>query len=194
MYKKYLCFCLIILSLLVITACGKNPSSQAVNNVTDIYGETIAPHIMNDDENDNKNEENYLPEKTLGNLLCEEFENTIMNNSEISLMDLMGTIRSNPEIVFMSEAQNVSAGNLSGFNSDVTGFMEGVMLKPTIQTIPFVAYVFYLNESEDVETFEKNLYDNVNLKWNEVTEADEIVVTAVGRHVFCVISSYYFED
>lgn len=192
MIKKYLCFTLLIISCLVITACGKNPSSQAVNNVTDIYGETVAPPIM-DNDNDKINE-NYIPDKTIGTVLCEEFEMVVMNNSEITLQDLMETIRSNPEIVFMCETQSVSAGNISGFNSDITGFMECFMLKPTIQTIPFVAYVFYLNENEDVETFEKKLYDNVNLKWNEVTEADEIVVTAVGRHVFCVISSYYFQD
>ena len=105
----------------------------------------------------------------------------------------METIRVNPEIPFMTEICTIKEGNLQGFGGNITGFKEGAMLYPTIPTIPFVAYVFLLDDSQDAESFARNLTANVDLKLNEVEDAEEIVVSVAGQYVFCVISMYYFE-
>ena len=60
-------------------------------------------------------------------------------------------------------------------------------------TIPFVAYVFVLDDDADAEVFKNNLIKCVDFKWNDTVEADEFSITNNGNYVFCVISAYYFE-
>lgn len=75
----------------------------------------------------------------------------------------------------------VEPGFLNGFDDEITGFNEGVMLSPMIGSIPFVGYVF---ETSDPNALETLLKDKANLRWNICTEADEMVSSTKGNFVF----------
>jgi len=68
------------------------------------------------------------------------------------------------------------------------------MFAPMMGTIPFVGYVFTLDEGADVEAFMKMLEDNANLRWNVCTEAEEMTVENEGNVVFFLMSPKAFEE
>jgi 16S rRNA pseudouridine516 synthase len=76
----------------------------------------------------------------------------------------------------------------------VEGFKKGVMFSPMIGTIPFVGYIFTVEDGEDVNKFIENLEKNADKRWNICTEADEMVVSAEGNTVFFVMSPSKFEE
>ena len=91
----------------------------------------------------------------------------------------------NSVIQFAPMTTPIEAGLLSGFdNTEINGFKEGVMFGPMMGTIPFVGYVFVLEDGADVEAFKTTLSDNANLRWNICTEAEEKIVENVGNTVF----------
>ena len=200
--KKMICFMLIV-STCLITACGGTKSSLVVEGLISeedgtleepLYVDSNINNDNNIDDNDN-NQNNDVLDSTIGAVLAEDFDNIMLMDGEISVNEAMEAIRINPEIVFMTEISAINEGMLLGFgDNSISGFTEGVMLKPTIPTIPFVAYIFSVDDSQNVEEFARNLSVCVELKWNEVEEADDITVSIAGQYVFCVISKYYFES
>ena len=92
-------------------------------------------------------------------------------------------------------ATPIEAGLLMGFdNAEITGFQEGVMFGPMMGTIPFVGYIFVLEDGADVDGFVQTLEDNANLRWNICTEAEEMVAEADGNHVFFLMCPKNFEE
>ena len=79
---------------------------------------------------------------------------------------------------FEAVTMAVEPGLLMGFdNAEITDFKEGVMFAPMMGTIPFVGYVFALEEGTDVEAFKTTLKENANLRWNICTEAEELTIS-----------------
>ena len=92
-------------------------------------------------------------------------------------------------------ATPIEAGLLMGFdNAEITGFQEGVMFGPMMGTIPFVGYIFELEDGADVDAFVKTLKDNANLRWNICTEAEELTVDSEDNTVFFLMSPKKFEE
>lgn len=83
-------------------------------------------------------------------------------------------------------------GFLNGFDGEITGFEEGYRFCPMIMTMPFVGYVFKVDNDKD--GFMKQLKDNANLRWNICTEADEMVCTAKGDFVLFVMAPTSFDE
>ena len=79
---------------------------------------------------------------------------------------------------------------LAGFNEEIKGFKKAVSIAPMIGTIPFVAYIF---EVDNPEEFASTLKEQANLRWNICTEADEMQTTIVDNYVFFVMSPSNFE-
>ena len=89
----------------------------------------------------------------------------------------------------------VEPGFLTGFdNAEITGFEEGVMFAPMMGTIPFVGYVFELEEGADIDAFKQTLETSANLRWNICTEAEELIVDNVENKVFFLMSPKSFEE
>ena len=61
-------------------------------------------------------------------------------------------------------------------------------------TIPFVGYVFELEDGVDADAFMKTLTDNADPRWNICTEAEETTVGNKGDKVFFVMSPKVFEE
>ena len=67
------------------------------------------------------------------------------------------------------------------------------MFAPMIGTIPFVGYVFTLDESADVDAFMQVLRDNADPRWNICTEAEETVIENADNMVFFAMCPAQFE-
>ena len=88
----------------------------------------------------------------------------------------------------------VEEGFLTGFdNVEIKGFKEGAMFAPMIGTIPFVGYVFTMDDAAAAIELSTLLEENANPRWNICTEADEMFTTVSGNKVFFVMSPSSFE-
>ena len=139
---------------------------------------------------DGKNEDTKKPE-TIGEILLADFE----DNSEGTAQEIADKIIANEIIPFAPMATPVEEGLLMGFdNAEITGFKEGVMFGPMMGTIPFLGYVFVLEDGADVDAFVDTLKNNANLRWNVCTEAEELTVEAEDNTVFFLMSPKKFEE
>lgn len=115
-------------------------------------------------------------------------------NSDKSAQEIADLLLSNPNLGFMGMTMAVEEGLLNGFgNAEIKGFKEGVMFGPAIGTIPFIGYVFTLDEGTDVDAFMQTLKDNADLRWNICTEADELIVENEGDKVIVIMTPSEFE-
>ena len=128
---------------------------------------------------------------TVGAKLLADFQ----SDASGSAQDIADRIIQNEVIQFMGTTMPVEEGFLVGFDeTEIKGFKEGVMFAPMIGTIPFVGYIFTLDDSADVEGFKTTLKDSANLCWNICTQAEELVVESEGNTVFFVMCPTTFEE
>ncbi|MBO5452744.1 MAG: hypothetical protein J6A69_02130 [Clostridia bacterium] len=130
--------------------------------------------------------------KTAGNQLLADFKSKAGSYS--NALSLAEAISQNSIIPFMAGAMAVEPGYLSGFDAEITGFKEAAAFMPMIGSIPFIGYVFILEDGADVSSFISNLKANANLRWNICVEAEEMVTGSVGNKVFFVMSNKSFEE
>lgn len=129
--------------------------------------------------------------ETVGEFLLADFKEDASGTAQ----EIGDRLITNEIIPFMGGAMPVEPGLLSGFdNTEIKGFKEGVMFGPMMGTIPFVGYIFVLEDETDVEAFKTTLKDNANLRWNVCTEAEEITVDSEGSTVFFLMSPKEFEE
>ncbi|MBO5897384.1 MAG: hypothetical protein J6R04_00060 [Clostridia bacterium] len=131
---------------------------------------------------------------TPADILFSVFGDTLDANPEISMPELANTIICHEIIPFMGGAMEVQPGLLSGFdNYEVTGFTSGAMFGPMMGSIPFVGYVFQLEEGTDVVNYLEDLKANCNPAWNVCVEADQVAAGAYGNTVFFLMCPASFE-
>ena len=96
---------------------------------------------------------------------------------------------------FQGAVTPVEPGLLMGFgNETIQGFSQGVMFAPVISTIPFVGYLFRLEEQTSGQDFVQTLRDAADPRWNICTEADETVVQQEGDIVFFLMCPQSMEE
>ena len=124
----------------------------------------------------------------MGQALLKDFTDRVNAEPALGAEELAKALLENPVIEFAGDALPVEPGLLTGFgNTEITGFAQGAMFAPMIGTIPFVGYVFVLEEGADAEAFVQTLKDNADPRWNICTEADETIAEHVGNTVFFVM-------
>ena len=132
---------------------------------------------------------------TVGAMLAEEFHALKAEKPEITAQEMADAIITNPIIAFGGATMEVQPGLLTGFdNAEITGFSNGVMFAPMIGSIPFVGYVFTLEDGVDAAAFMQTLTDSANPRWNICVEADETVVENADNMVFFVMCPAQFEE
>ena len=137
---------------------------------------------------------NEISGETIGASLAQEFHAIKAENPEITAQEMADKILTAPMIQISGASMEVAEGLLTGFgNAEITGFNSGVMFAPMIGTIPFVGYVFTLDEGADTEAFMQLLKDNADPRWNICTEAEETVVENADNMVFFVMCPAQFE-
>ena len=130
---------------------------------------------------------------TVGKTLLATFNSKASSGS--SAVDLAESILTNPIIQFAGATMPVEPGLLSGFgNAEITGFKEGAMFAPMIGSIPFIGYVFVLEDGTNKPDFISTLKANADLRWNICVEADEMVVGSSGNKVFFVMCPKEFSE
>lgn len=139
-------------------------------------------------------ESNSSESKSVGQTLLDSFHETLNKNPSVNLEELADSILSNDIIQFEGVQTPVENGLLTGFgNTEITGFKDGIMFSPMIGSIPFVGYVFKLEDSSNAEEFTQMLKDNADLRWNICTEADEMIADHSDDTVFFIMCPKDFE-
>lgn len=140
---------------------------------------------------DNEKTEDTKKPETVGEILLADFK----DNPDGTAQEIADRLITNEIIPFAGGAIVVEPGLLTGFdNTEITGFKEGVMFSPMMGTIPFVGYIFVLEDGTDVDVFKQTLEENANLRWNICTEAEELTVDSEGNTVFFLMSPKNFEE
>lgn len=170
--KKVIALILAIVMTLSLAACKGNDSDTASASTSSV--EAVA--------------------NTVGEKLCKAFKDQLASNPEMTSDELAQALVGNEIILFAGTTAPIVPGFLPGFSADITGFKDGTTFAPIIGTIPFVGYIFNLEDDADVNAFMQTLKDNANLRWNICTEAEEMVVDNVGNKVFFVMCPKAFED
>jgi len=130
---------------------------------------------------------------TLGKILLADFKQKA--SSGMSAQAIADALITNSAIKFAGGVMPVEEGMLSGFdNAEITGFKSGMMFAPMIGSIPFIGYIFELNNAADASSFVSNLEKNANLRWNICVTADEMVTGVSGNKVFFVMCPTSLEE
>lgn len=178
---------LILLSfmLILMTSCGSNESiSSSISGADNTESSEVAS------EPENSSYESI----SVGQTLLNDFKAELEADPSISLEELADNILSDDIIQFEGVHTTVENGMLTGFgNAEITGFKDGVMFSPMISSVPFIGYIFKLDDSTNAEEFTKMLKDNADLRWNICTEADEIIADYSGDTVFFLMCPKSFE-
>ena len=211
MMKKFVAVMLSITIAASLVACGcgttENNNDTAVEDITenvpaetpeDTPAEMPTPEVGEETQTEETTTEESgsdISGETVGVALAEEFHAMKAENPEITAQEMADTILANPMIQFGGASMEVAEGVLTGFgNAEITGFKEGVMFAPMIGTIPFVGYVFTLDEGADVDAFMQTLKDNADPRWNICTEAEETIIESADNMVFFVMCPAQFEE
>lgn len=185
--KKLAVLAIVAAMSLSLVACGKEPvtdngdnnNSQQVNTE-----QTEQTEASETDEGDSQ----IVAEGTAGQILAADFLAQLDNNSEMTAQELADALIANPIIPFAGATMEVEPGYLSGFGeTEITGFSEGYTFGPMIGSIPFVGYVFTLEEGTDAEQFMALLRDSADLAWNICVEAEEMQMEQSGDKIFFVM-------
>ena len=181
--KKTWTLILACMMIFTLSACGKQ---QADSTAADSTAET---------ETAQSSESSQNTAATVGQTLLQDFRSRMEADPSLDAQSLADALLTNEQLPFAGASMPVENGLLTGFgNTEITGFQEGVLFSPVISTIPFVGYIFILEEGCDTEAFLKTLEDNADPRWNICTEADEVGIDHVGNTVFFLMCPSSFED
>lgn len=139
------------------------------------------------------NEENTVVKQeanTVGTKLAKLFDETVEKTTDLE--EIANTINESDIIVPMTMVMEVNKDDyVEGFNTEITDFKKAYSVKTMISSIPFVVYIF---EVENPEDFEQTLKDNYNLRWNICVEAEEMVTSKKDNIIFFVMSPTSFSE
>jgi len=173
--KKILALILASLMVFAIVACSEDTKKDS---------ETKDPEVV----------EPVVEPTTPATILLKAFKDMKANGEYTDVESAANALVTNPIIPFMGGAMVVEEGFLQGFSNDITGFKSGAVFMPMIGAIPFVGYVFELEEGADVNAFVQTLKDNADLRWLICVEAEEVVCEAVDNTVFFCMAKTSFDE
>ena len=156
-----------------VVGCGAQQDNVAQEQTEQVPGTTESE--INDD---------------MGKAMISQFKELMAGDENITTEAIGNAFCENPMFEMAMDASAVEPGLLTGFgNEEIKGFKEGTMFSPIIGSIPFVGYVFRVDDGTNVSEFINELKENANLRWNICTEADQMLVTAVDQTVLFAMYS-----
>lgn len=137
----------------------------------------------------NQNNTKETESNTVASKLAGQFKNEIKQEKDIQ--KVAKSLSENEAIKIAIDVVELDKDSyITGFTNEITGFKKAVTIRPIIGSIPFVAYIF---EVDNAKTFEKTLKENADLRWNICTEADNMETVVAGNYVFFVMSPENFD-
>ena len=185
--KKIFAILLSALMVFALVACADDNTELPEENGEQIEN-VETPETP--DESETPADSTFSP----ANTLLQAFKDMKANGEYTDVESAANALIANPIIPFMGGAMAVEPGFLQGFDADITGFKSGAVFMPMIGAIPFVGYVFELEEGADVNAFVQTLNDNANMRWLICTAAEEVVCEAVDNTVFFCMAKASFEE
>ncbi|MBQ9976908.1 MAG: hypothetical protein IJP16_10385 [Clostridia bacterium] len=183
--KKLLAILIVAMLALALVACADDTADLPENDEGKVEENVETPVEPEADEN---------APLTPANTLLKAFKDMKANGEYTDAETAANALITNPIIPFMGGAMAVEPGYLQGFANDIAGFKSGAVFMPMIGAIPFVGYVFELEEGADVDAFVQTLKDNADMRWFICTAAEEIVCEAVDNTVFFCMAKQSFEE
>ena len=180
--KKLIALLMALTVLLSMAACAKNQA--------DPTNSTPAADTQNTENTENT--ENNGEAATPAKQLTEQFRTLVQTETDVEV--LAQTLITDESIPFMGSSVPVEPGFLNGFTDEITGFVKGAQFGPNIGSIPYIGYVFELENAEGAEAFMEMLKSKANLRWNVCTQADEMVAEAQGNLVLFAMCPLTFEE
>lgn len=205
MKNRLLSVILVLTMSFAMVACGAN--NAEVSTETDVNADTSADldtdvnTNVDDADSDNSGDINEdadiitdVADGTVGQKVYSVFLAEATKDG-VSAEDIANNILESDAIDFGGATMQVEEGLLTGFsNAEITGFKEGVMFAPMIGSIPFIGYIFTIEEGADIDAFMSLLKENADPRWNVCTEADETVIEKSGDKVFFLMCPKSFEE
>lgn len=195
--KKIIALLACLTLLLSMAACGSSESSEPTTQATEPTTEATEPTTEatepSTDEIVETPDEPATTEGTVGETLLATFKANATGTAE----EIANAVISHPSIPFMGMAMAINPVDfefLSGLGEAKIEYKEGATFGPMIGTIPFIGYIFVVEDGTDVEAFKANLEENANLRWNICTAAEELVIDNEGNTVFFLMCPTTFEQ
>jgi len=196
--KKILAILLAAMLMFGAVACTTDDANDTdTNDTNDIVDTNDTADTSSDTEaQDNGIIEPAIEDNTMGMNIWNLFLTTLAENPDKNCEELGNIFMSNAEVIpYGGMAMAAEEGLLWGFdNYEVKGFKSGAVFMPMIGSIPFVGYVFTLDEGADVDAFMQTLKDNADPRWNICTEAEETIIESADNMVFFVMCPAQFEE
>lgn len=172
--KKLLVSLLATIMLVSLVGCGKKESTDSTTTAPSTENTTTA----GSDTEDTTTTGSEASDETLGNMLANLFLAEIKaGNTDLnSIAEKLDKASD-----YGCDILEIEEGYLAGFSEEIKGFKKGIKFAPMIGSIPFVNYIF---EVEDAESFKETLLSVADPRWNICTEAAETVCVTSGNYVF----------
>lgn len=175
--------------LLSCTACaGKgNLEGDATENPGVVDGGNPDNGGTSNGNNNADNTQNTI--KTIGQRLADDFKALLNPEKMMGARAMADELLKGDYLTFEHATTDVQPGKLKGFgDAEITGFKEGVMIEAKKEEVPFLAYIFTLDDDTDAETFMTALKSKANPQWNTKVKADEMFTERSEKQVFFVMS------
>lgn len=187
--KKIICLCLALVMVFGLVACGNDKTNETTPNTPATEATTPSkPDATEGTENETEGETT----KTVAETLVDAFK-TAATTEGATVETIATTLSTNEMIQFMPMVQAMEPGYLPGFDEEIKNFKECYVMGPAIGSIPFVSYVFTLEDGADVTAFVKTLEDTHNLRWNICVAAEQMLTATEGNFIYFVMSPNAFE-
>ncbi len=128
-------------------------------------------------------------------MLYADFADFVKANPAATAEEIAAHMCQNTNLPFGPASQQIVPGNwVMGFDLEtMDGFVDCWSFQPMIGAIPFIGYIFEVEEA-NVDSFKETLTANHNMAWNICTMADEMLCESIGNKVFFVMAPASFEE
>ncbi len=181
MMKRNLALLLAAIIASSMIACGgKDAGSTDTDNGTDTSAVTETEGVVVD------------ATKPVG-MLYNHFKDFVTANPDATAEQIANDLITDENLPFSPIAAEMPEGYLNGFSEDITGFTSAWAFQPMIGAIPFVGYIFTVDEA-NIDAFKENLVAKHNMAWNVCTQADDMICESIGDKVFFLMAPASFEE
>lgn len=205
MKRRWLACLLAVSMVLALGACGNKEnnadagstessveSSVEESGTVPSVDETVDSTVENEVESP---AEDVQDVETIGTIIKNDFQTIVAENEGLTAEEIAAKICENESLVINPVAMKVDPGLLSGFdNFEVKGFRDGAIFAPMIGSIPFVGYVFVMDEGTDIDAFMNDLKENANLSWNICVTAEDMIIDRADDKILFVMCPLSFES